>query len=531
MAAESDIDIVVRGKDEASSAFAGVGDALDGLRDNTEKTAKGLANIIGTLSGPMAAAGGVTIATATAIGGASLDMAIDMDNAQRNLRDQLSITEEQAAALQPAIESLFVSGLVDSAEEGSEAIAIARQQLKSLSDDELANAANRAMVLSDVFGADYAQTLNSINTLQQQFGLSFNEAADFVAAGFQRGLNNSGDFLDSIGEYSTQFANGDATASQFFSVLETGLSGGMLGTDKAADAFKEFSLRVGDGSKTSAEALEGLGIDANELWAAMSAGEVTTADAFQMVISGLNQIEDPLLRNSIGVGLLGTQYEDLGANSVLALDMSKTGLEELAGSADNVVGQTQTLSQQWESAQREMLVALLPLGEELLNVAQEYMPELREGAAWLAEVLANDLPVAIEWSKDKFGDFQRGVAYVKDIFDDAARGADYLKDQIIGLWDWITSIDDNLPSWLTGGINAAGGFLGGLFAPGGGVSPGGGGGGGWDGGGGGGNSVSVGEINVNGAQDPQATAQAVREELIRVGRMNAGNSDLFGGYA
>ena len=38
-------------------------------------------------------------------------------------------------------------------------------------------------------------------------------------------------------------------------MLETGLAGGVLGTDKAADLFKEFTLRITDGSKSSEDAL------------------------------------------------------------------------------------------------------------------------------------------------------------------------------------------------------------------------------------------------------------------------------------
>ena len=46
--------------------------------------------------------------------------------------------------------------------------------------------------------------------------------------------------------------------------------------------------------------------------------------------------------------------------------------------------------------------------------------------------------------------------------------------------------------------------------------------------GGGGSSISVGQIVVQDAGDPRATALAIRDELLRLGR---NNSDIFGGYA
>lgn len=54
--------------------------------------------------------------------------------------------------------------------------------------------------------------------------------------------------------------------------------------------------------------------------------------------------------------------------------------------------------------------------------------------------------------------------------------------------------------------------------------------GGGGGGGGGGSFTWHGDLIVQGAQDPVATARAVREELIKLGRRNDGLGGIFGGY-
>lgn len=454
MSASSDIDIIVKGKDEASEALRGVGDAVDGLSGKASAASGsggGLGGLVGLMGGPVGVAAGAAGAALVGVGVAAFNMSADMDAATKTMQQQLGLTAEQAEAMRPAIEEVFASGLVGSAQEGAAAIAQARQQLKGLSDEDLVKATNQALRLSGVFGEDYSKVLNSVNTLQSQFGLSFDEAMNFVTAGFQRGLNNSGDFLDSIGEYSTQFSNGGADAGQFFSILESGLSGGILGTDKAADAFKEFGLRVADGSDSSAQALEGLGFNVEELWADMSAGKVTSADVFSEVVKRLGEVEDPVLRNQLGVALLGTQYEDLGASAVLGLDMSKTSLEDLSGATDTLINDTDSLGLQWEQTKRELLLALGPVGDELLKVAQEYMPQLKEGAQWLAQWLGENLPTAIDWTTARFRDFQRGVATVEWVFKEAAEGAQLLGDKIIELRDWLFGLKDALPWWLTPG--------------------------------------------------------------------------------
>jgi len=454
MSVSSEIDVIVKGRDEASEALRGVGDAVDGLSGKASAASGsggGLGGLVGLMGGPVGVAAGAASAALVGVGVAAFNMSADMDAATKTMQQQLGLTAEQAEAMRPAIEEVFASGLVGSAQEGAAAIAQARQQLKDLSDDDLTRATNQALKLSSVFGEDYSKVLNSVNTLQSQFGLTFDEAMDFVTAGFQRGLNNSGDFLDSIGEYSTQFSNGGADAGQFFSILESGLSGGILGTDKAADAFKEFGLRVADGSDSSAQALEGLGFNVEELWADMSAGKTTSADVFSEVVKRLGEVEDPVLRNQLGVALLGTQYEDLGASAVLGLDMSKTSLEDLSGATDTLTKDTDTLGLQWEQTKRELLLALGPIGDELLKVAQEYMPQLKEGAQWLAQWLGENLPGAIQWSIDRFHDFQRGVKVVQWVFKEAGEGAGLLMDRIKELKDWLFGLTDALPWWLTPG--------------------------------------------------------------------------------
>lgn len=558
MSTNTEINILITGKNEASDALRGASKDISALDKGALKTTKGggglgsLTSLMG-VGGPLTIAAGATVGALTAVGVAAFDMANDMDAAMRLTQQQLGLTREEAEALQPQIESVFKSGLVATAEEGAAAVAEARRQLRGLADEDLGAASEQALRLSSVFGDDYSKVLNSINTLQSQFGLTFDEAMDFVTAGYQRGLNSSGDFLDSIGEYSTQFSNGGADAGQFFSILESGLSGGVLGTDKAADAFKEFSLRIADGSTSSREALEGLGIDADKLWADMASGGTTSADAFQMVITKLNEIEDPVLRNQLGVALLGTQYEDLGASAALALDMNATSMEDLAGSTNTLTEDTKSLGMQWESTKREVMLALLPLGEELMNIAEDAMPYLISGAEWLTAVLKNDLPIAIDWTKEKFADFQRGVGVVVDVFQRAERGAQVLMDKIRELRDWLYGLDDSLPDWLRPGSPTPLeiGLLGinnemdvlsreslpsvdnalGLNEP---LLPDISGFGGGGGGGGSSQSVSinVGEIRVDGSGDPEATAQAVREELLRFARNNAGQPEpLWGGYA
>jgi phage-related minor tail protein len=187
------------------------------------------------------------------------------------------------------------------------------------------------------------------------FGLSSDEAFDFVAAGYQKGLNGSDDFLESINEYATQFSNGGADAGQFFSVLESGFQDGMLGTDKAADAFKEFRVRIQDGSTTTQAALDQLGLGEPFL-NSLATGKITAVEAFDIVIQKLNETDDSSVVMQAGVGLIGTQFEDLGTKAALSLSTTQTKMADIAGTMSNF--DTDTFSQKLASAWRTTVDSL-----------------------------------------------------------------------------------------------------------------------------------------------------------------------------
>ncbi len=188
----------------------------------------------------------------------------------------------------------------------------------------------------------------------RQFGLSSKEAFDFIAAGQQRGLDQTGDFLESVTEYSTQFSNAGADAAEFFSVLETGLANGNLGTDKAADAFKEFNVRILDGSKTTADGLAQIGLDVDDFTQRITSGQIDVQDAFQEVINRLRDTDDAAIQMQAGVALIGTQFEDLGATAALSIDTAATSMEDLAGATESLNAVSETSTARINSAFREL---------------------------------------------------------------------------------------------------------------------------------------------------------------------------------
>ena len=75
---------------------------------------------------------------------------------------------------------------------------------------------------ADAFGIEVNESVMAAKNLMTEFGLSGEQAMDFVAKGMQSGLNASGDFIDSISEYGNLFADAGFSADQMYSIMATG---------------------------------------------------------------------------------------------------------------------------------------------------------------------------------------------------------------------------------------------------------------------------------------------------------------------
>jgi phage-related minor tail protein len=382
-----------------------------GLGEAETTTQSRLGSMAESLKGSLGLAfAGIGVALAGALAGAgvaAVDIAAQFRDAQGQMQAQLGVTAEEAQALGDVARDVFGNNFGDSVEDVGQSIIEVRQQMKGLADEELGAATESALALRDAFGFEVAESTNAANTLMEEFGLTSQQAFDFIAKGQQLGLNTSGDFLETIGEYSTQFSNGGASADQFFSLLQSGMQGGVLGTDKIADSFKEFQLRVLDGSEATREAMTSLGLE--DVLAGVENGTISVADAYGDVRDALAEIEDPALQMQLATAVIGTQFEDMGAAAFLAGDMSVTSLEEMAGATSSLNAQYTSLGGVWEGVSRGFLLALEPLGIALLDIANVAMPYLLAGA----EQLRQGIEVAIGF----IGPFVAGVvAFLMGLF-------------------------------------------------------------------------------------------------------------------
>ena len=345
--------------------------------------------------------------------------------------------------LKDTMKEVYADNFGEDMNDVANAISTINQQMyDNVSDEQLKNVTEQAFMLRDTFQYDIPESVRAANSIMDQFGVDAEYAMNLIGTGAQFGLDYSGELLDTISEYSVQFAKVGFSADDMFKILQTGTNMGAYNLDKVGDAIGELSKKVVDGSDTTAEAFGDLGLDAQEMAAKFASGGDTARDAFFETVSALANMDDKVQQNITGVGLFGTMWEDLGPDVVLQL--ASIGDEAYAtGDAFEQINNVKydNLSSALEGVMRKADVALLPLGEKLASAAGQ-------GLAELSSIIEQVSPY-VEQFADIFSEKVGGVIewlapYVMPIFETIKNGMQKFIPPITNLIQALSPIIDML---------------------------------------------------------------------------------------
>lgn len=351
------------------------------LKSSVEKACDQLDNINVKAAAVAAAAAAGFVAVGKAIleaGKALVELGDEYDKAMQKVSAQTGATGDELEELGEVVKTVYGDNFGDSMEDAAAAVAEVKQ-LTDLEGDALASAAEDALSLAKAFEFDVSESTRAASALMKNFGITADEAYNIIAYGAQNGANQNGDMLDVLNEYAAQYSALGLSADQFVQGLVAAGDEGVFSMDKVGDAVKEFNIRSKDLSTTSAEAYALLGMDADEMFARFAAGGETANEAFFEVLDALNNMDDPLAKNTAAVNLFGTQYEDLGESILPILaSMEEATLDNVdALEAINEVqyGDLQTM---WQGIVRQLEVSLLPLASTLLDSIKGLMPAVSD---------------------------------------------------------------------------------------------------------------------------------------------------------
>ena len=320
----------------------------------------------------------------TAVGGYALKLSTDFDKAFNTLVTKTGASASEMDRLNEAMENVYANNFGENIEDVANAMAIVKTNTGFVG-KALESVTENALLMRDTFDFEVNESIRAVNSLMDQFGISANEAYNLIAQGAQKGLNQNDDLLDTINEYSVQFKNAGYTAEDMFNMLANGVKEGTWSVDKLGDAVKEFNIRMSDGS--AKDAVEALGFSWENVSESWSKGGDEAKQVFNMLFNELDGLENTTEGYGIGVGLLGTMYEDLGHDAVLALsqvdgEISKTSdaLKKINETKyDDIVSALQGLGRTLETSVVDPLGdELKPYVEDLIGYVQANGPEIKE---------------------------------------------------------------------------------------------------------------------------------------------------------
>ncbi|GIO33127.1 hypothetical protein J2TS6_42680 [Paenibacillus albilobatus] len=344
----------------ASEAFGGLSEKVRGFGETLQRVAE--------YTGAKALIDGVVGSFQDVIGSVG-----EFQGSMKQFQAATGMTKQEMAEISKSAKNLYNQNLGESWEDLTDAMTIAKQVTKQQG-KELENTTKNAIVYRDVFKGDFAESLKTADTMAKNFGITNDEAFNLLAQGAQKGLDKSGELLDSANEYSVYFKTLGFEANQMFDIFGAGLEKGAFNLDKVGDAMKEFGIRSKDGSKNSAEGFQAMGLNAKKMTAEFAAGGPRAQKAFYQVMDALEKMKDPAKKNIATINLFGTQAEDMEKDVIAALgharkqfDMTKNTMEEVASIKYDTVGMA------FRGIGRQMMTTfIMPLGDLALPLLQKF---------------------------------------------------------------------------------------------------------------------------------------------------------------
>ena len=325
------------------------------------------------------------------------------------------------------MEDVYAANYGDSVADVGDAVAMVNRNMANLDQNGLTAATEGALALRDAFEYDVAESTRAAEAIRKNFGSSAEEAFSLIAAGAQNGLDYSGELIDTINEYSSQFAKLGFDADGMFNILQAGADGTAWNLDKVGDAIKEFSIRAIDGSDSTVEAFTSLGYNAENIMATFAAGGEGANKAFFDVINTLMAVDDQVERDALGVALFGTMWEDLGTEAMEAMAGASQAAYDTEGALEKINQvKYNDLDSAIQGIGRQMEVALLPAADAVYQSLMDSMPEITEAmeevspviaeiagdfADWAGGAISDGLPVLVDGIRD-FANWA-GKAYEK----------------------------------------------------------------------------------------------------------------------
>ncbi|MBQ0827717.1 phage tail tape measure protein [Streptomyces tagetis] len=387
------------------------GDAAgDGLAEGLSEGAdEGVDQAGGKLEKLKGIAGGAALAAGAAAGALLIDaigQSLEQGKITARLGAQLGATGPEAQRYGKIAGKMFAGAITEDFQGAADAIrAVAAEGLlpPGATNAQIKTIATRASDLATTFDIDLAMAAQAAgNAVKTGLAKNSTEAFDMIAKGMA-GLGPAGeDLIETVNEYGVQFAKSGLSGRTAFGLMRQSIQAGWKDTDKVADAFKELELRVTGGGKAQVEALKSVGLSADEMIEAVSAGGKRGEEAMAKIVDAIVELGPESNDAKVAIqDLFGGPGEDLGA-AFFKLNLHEAAKEmgDTAGAADQ-------------------------LGDSLRNNAASKLEAFKRG-------LQQGLVDATGGAIIKLGELK---GYLGGLWDEAGKGGEKGVDRVVSFFE------------------------------------------------------------------------------------------------
>ena len=308
------------------------------------------------------------------IGTNALEAYSDTENAVTKVNAYFGETGQAAEQSASVIKAVYSAGVGESMDAVANAVLMVKKNLGDLSETDLTNLTQQAITLEELYGIDMNETLRGVNSLMQQYGLTAQEAMDYIVVGTQNGLDKTNELGDNLSEYAGKFSQAGYSASEYFQLLDNGLKNGAYNLDKVNDAINEVTTRLVDG--TIGESIGSFSTRTQELFASWQNGGATQKQVIDSIVADIGNCTNQQEALNLAALAFGTMAEDGNLKFITSLTSVGSTYDSVKGSAQGMFDATTTPMQQMEANTRKLQQALVPLGQKLAELANAILPPL-----------------------------------------------------------------------------------------------------------------------------------------------------------
>lgn len=122
----------------------------------------------------------------TELGDKAKDAFLETQDATVKASTYFGETGKAAEETAGVIKDVYAEGVGDSMDSVSNAVITVKKNLKDLDETTLTHLTEQAITLDELYGIDMNETLRGVNSLMEQYGLTAQQAMDYIVKGTQK---------------------------------------------------------------------------------------------------------------------------------------------------------------------------------------------------------------------------------------------------------------------------------------------------------------------------------------------------------